>query len=142
MRGRSYLHPLAEASAQLTWLGRMAERPEGVAAGTARLDNRKSKATFGQKPRMLDRAEVEEVREQRAQLVAGPVRLRGDPPAVAEFLALVEAEDRLRVTWESCVQARFDRPGASVDHGVKSTVCDHVRGQKRARRDAAHRSLR
>lgn len=32
-----------------------------VAAGTARLDNRKSKAAFGQKPRMLDRAEVEEL---------------------------------------------------------------------------------
>jgi prolyl-tRNA editing enzyme YbaK/EbsC (Cys-tRNA(Pro) deacylase) len=32
-----------------------------VAAGTARLDNRKSKAAFGQKPRMLDRAEVEDL---------------------------------------------------------------------------------
>ncbi|MBB2202680.1 YbaK/EbsC family protein [Gluconacetobacter tumulisoli] len=32
-----------------------------VAAGTARLDNRKSKAVFGQKPRMLDRGDVEEL---------------------------------------------------------------------------------
>ncbi|GBQ90763.1 hypothetical protein AA13595_2979 [Gluconacetobacter johannae DSM 13595] len=32
-----------------------------VAAGTARLDNRKGKAVFGQKPRMLDRADVEEL---------------------------------------------------------------------------------
>ncbi|MFT8644079.1 YbaK/EbsC family protein [Gluconacetobacter sp.] len=30
-----------------------------VAAGTARLDNRKTKEVFGHKPRMLDRAEVE-----------------------------------------------------------------------------------
>ncbi|ACI50906.1 YbaK/prolyl-tRNA synthetase associated region [Gluconacetobacter diazotrophicus PA1 5] len=32
-----------------------------VAAGTARLDNRKTKAVFGHKPRMLDRAEVEDL---------------------------------------------------------------------------------
>ena len=42
-------------------------------------------------------AEVEEVREQRAELVPRPVRLGGDPPAVAELRALVEAEDGLRV---------------------------------------------
>lgn len=32
-----------------------------VAAGTARLDNRKTKDVFGHKPRMLDRAEVEQL---------------------------------------------------------------------------------
>src|SRR5262249_48986092 len=54
----------------------------------------------------VDRSEVEEVREQGAELVAGPVRLGGDPPAFAELRPLVETEDGLRVAYVDREQHR------------------------------------
>jgi len=45
----------------------------------------------------VERRKVEKVGEKRAELVAGALRLRRDPPPLPEVRALVEPEHRLRV---------------------------------------------
>ena len=46
----------------------------------------------------VEHAVVEEVAEERAELVSRPLRLGGDAPALAQLGAVVEPEDRLRIT--------------------------------------------
>ena len=45
----------------------------------------------------VDRVEVEHLPEQRAELVAGAAGVGGEPPLLGQPVAVVEAEDRLRV---------------------------------------------
>ena len=59
--------------------------------------SRISRGTVDESADAVERVEVEEVAEQRAELVAGALRLGGDAPALAELGAVVEPEHRLRV---------------------------------------------
>ncbi len=54
----------------------------------------------------LERRSVEEVGEQRPELVTGALRFRRDAPALAELGSFVKAEDRLRVPYVDREQHR------------------------------------
>ena len=56
-----------------------------------------SRGTVDESADAVERVEVEEVAEQRAELVARALRLGGDAPALAELGPVVQPEHRLRV---------------------------------------------